>query len=115
MPNPVVHFEIAGSDGKKLQDFYSGVFGWAINSENPMNYGMVEAQGSGIAGGITGDEGGSGVRVYIEVDDTDAYLKKVESAGGKIVMPTTDIGMVVMAQFTDPSGNLVGIIKAGSM
>ena len=28
MANPVVHFEITGKDGKKLQDFYSSAFGW---------------------------------------------------------------------------------------
>jgi len=43
MANPVVHFEVTGKDGKKLQDFYSGVFGWKINADNPMNYGIVDA------------------------------------------------------------------------
>ena len=28
MANPVVHFEVTGKDGKKLQDFYSSAFGW---------------------------------------------------------------------------------------
>ncbi len=30
MANPVTWFEITGKDGKKLQDFYGGVFGWKI-------------------------------------------------------------------------------------
>ena len=81
-----------------------------------MNYGMVEAQGRGIGGGIAASQDGkSGVKVYIEVDDPDAYLKKVEGMGGKTVMPTTDLGMVTMAQFTDPAGNVVGLVKAGTM
>ena len=54
MPNPVVHFEVVGKDGAKLQQFYSSTFGWTINADNPMNYGMVENDGEGINGGIAG-------------------------------------------------------------
>jgi len=43
--NPVVHFEVTGKDGKKLQDSYSKAFGWQVNADDPMNYGIVEAQG----------------------------------------------------------------------
>ena len=117
MPNPVVHFEVTGKDGKKLQDFYSSVFSWKIDANNPMNYGIVsnEDTGGGIGGGISaGDGGTTQVTFYISVDDPDAYLKKVESKGGRVVMPTTEIpGMVVLAQFADPEGNVVGLVKAG--
>jgi uncharacterized protein len=116
MANPVVHFEVIGKDGKKLQDFYSGVFGWKISAENPMNYGIIEAQGSGIGGGVSGEGSQSYVTFYIEVDDPQAYLDKVVARGGQVVMPVTDVpGMVTMAQFEDPEGHLIGIIKAGSM
>ena len=116
MANPVTWFEITGKDGKKLQDFYSGVFGWKIDANNPMNYGMVDNAGQGIGGGITGSPEASGNQVtfYVEVDDPQAYLNKVESKGGKMVMPVTEIpGMVIFAQFADPEGNVVGITKAG--
>ena len=43
MVRPVVHFEIHGKDAKKLQEFYASLFGWKIDANNPMNYGMVEA------------------------------------------------------------------------
>jgi predicted enzyme related to lactoylglutathione lyase len=117
MPNPVVHFEVTGKDGKKLQDFYSGVFGWKVDANNPMNYGIVsnEDTGGGIGGGISaGDGGTTQVTFYIEVDDPQAYLDKVQTAGGRTVMPVTEIpGMVVLAQFADPEGNVVGLVKAG--
>jgi uncharacterized protein len=116
MPNPVVHFEVTGKDGKKLQDFYSNVFGWKVNADNPMNYGIVDAAdtGGGIGGGISAGDGGTKqVTVYIAVDNPQAYLDKVESKGGKTVMPVTEIpGMVILAQFADPEGNVVGIIDA---
>jgi predicted enzyme related to lactoylglutathione lyase len=115
MANPVVHFEVTGKDGKKLQEFYSKAFGWQVNADNPMNYGIVEAQSGGIGGGISAGDGGTKqVTFYIEVDDPQAYLDKVEAKGGKTVMPVTEIpGMVVLAQFADPEGNIVGLVKAG--
>ena len=115
MANPVVHFEVTGKDGKKLQEFYSKTFGWQVNADNPMNYGIVDAQEGGIAGGISAGDGGTKqVTFYIEVDDPQAYLDKVEAKGGKTVMPVTEIpGMVVLAQFADPEGNIVGLVKAG--
>ena len=112
MANPVVHFEVTGMDGKSLQDFYSGVFGWKINADNPMNYGIVDAGETG--GGISaGDGGRNQVTFYVEVDDPQAYLNKVEAKGGKTVMPVTEIpGMVIFAQFADPEGNVVGLVDA---
>ena len=115
LPISVVHFEVTGKDGKKLQEFYSKAFGWNVNADNPMNYGIVDAQEGGIAGGISAGDGGTKqVTFYIEVDDPQAYLDKVEAKGGKTVMPVTEIpGMVVLAQFADPEGNVVGLVKAG--
>ena len=114
MANPVTWFEVTGKDGKKLQDFYTGVFGWKIDANNPMNYGMVDNAGQGIGGGISaGDGGRNQVTFYVEVDDPQAYLNKVEAKGGKTVMPVTEIpGMVIFAQSADPEGNVVGITKA---
>jgi predicted enzyme related to lactoylglutathione lyase len=52
MGKQVVHFEIIGKDGKRLQDFYSQLFGWKIDANNPMNYGMVRPDDAGMGGGM---------------------------------------------------------------
>jgi uncharacterized protein len=113
MPNPVVHFEVTGKDAKKLQDFYAKMFDWKIDANNPMNYGIVEAGEGGIGGGIgPGEVGSPGVTVYVSVSDTDAFLKKAESLGGRVVMPTTTLpGMVTLALFADPEGHIIGVVK----
>ena len=112
MPNPVVHFEISGKDGVKIQQFYSDAFGWTIDASNPMGYGIVEAQGEGIGGGVTGGDD-AGVIFYIQVDDLEAALAKVGSLGGKTVMDVMTIpGMVTMATFSDPEGNVIGLVHS---
>ncbi len=111
MANPVVHFEINGKDGSKLQQFYRDAFDWNIDANNPMSYGMVDNQGEGIGGGISAAEAAS-VTFFIQVPDLEAALKQVESLGGRKVMDITEIpDMVTMAMFADPEGNVIGLVK----
>jgi len=113
MGKPVVHFEITGKNAAKLQQFYANTFDWKIDTNNPMDYGMVAAGGSGGIGGGVGSsgEGPAGVTFYIQVDDLQATLNQVEKAGGKTVMPPMDLpGGPSLAQFTDPEGNRIGLV-----
>lgn len=115
MPNPVVHFEILGKNGAKLQSFYGSLFGWKIDANNPMKYGLVAPdEKKGIGGGIADapPEAPASVTIYIEVDDLAAYLKKAEGLGAKTILPPTEIpNMVTFAQFQDPEGNIIGLVK----
>jgi uncharacterized protein len=117
MANAVTHFEIHGKDGKKTQDFYASVFGWSIDADNPMNYGMVSAPGGeGIGGGIAQAMGQPMVTIYVEVEDLDATLKAAEALGGKTILPASDVpGGPRLAQFADPDGNVIGLTQAGTM
>ena len=116
--NPVLWFEVMGKDGKALRSFYSKLFGWKIDEADPasgMDYGMVNASGGGVGGGIgTSPDGSSGFATfYVEVEDLDKVLAKAEKLGGQTVMPATDIpGMnLKFAYFTDPEGHVIGISK----
>jgi predicted enzyme related to lactoylglutathione lyase len=113
MANQVSWFEVSGKDGARLQQFYGDLFGWKIDAGNPMNYGMVEGKDGGIGGGIgQSQDGGRQVTFYVTVDDLQAYLDKAEQHGGRTVVPVTEIpNMVTFAQFADPEGNVVGIVK----
>ena len=48
------------------------------------------------------------------VDDPQATLDKVETMGGKTVMPPSEIpgAGVTIAMFTDPQGHLIGLTKS---
>jgi predicted enzyme related to lactoylglutathione lyase len=120
MGQPVVHFEIIGKDPDALQSFYTDLFGWEIDSDNPMNYGVVQREGNvnddgvGIGGGVgPGPEGYDGhVTFYIEVPDVEAALAKAESLGGSRMMgPDEVMESVVIGLFNDPEGHVVGVVK----
>ena len=90
MGNPVVHFEVIGADGPKLHAYFSELFGWEIDANNPTGYGLVTREGNvnpagiGIGGGVGGGPEGYGghVTFYVEVPDVEAALAKAESLGG---------------------------------
>jgi uncharacterized protein len=112
MARPVVWFDIATTDGPTLFGFYQELFGWEIDSDNPTQYGMVSAAEGGIGGGIgTAQDGAArGVSVYVDVDDAQAYLTRAETLGGKTVVPPYEVpGVGMLAEFTDPQGNRIGV------
>jgi predicted enzyme related to lactoylglutathione lyase len=122
MGQPVVHFEVVGSDGEALRGYYAEMFGWEMNADNPMNYGIVSREentnsdGIGIGGGVgQGPEGYAGhVTFYVEVPDVEASLAQAESLGGERVMgPEKIMEGVEIGQFRDPQGNVIGVIKGG--
>jgi predicted enzyme related to lactoylglutathione lyase len=120
MGQAVVHFEIIGKDADKLRSYYSELFGWEIDADNPMKYGVVQrdgntnADGVGIGGGVgAGPEGYPGhVTFYIEVPDVEAALAKAESLGGTRVMGPQVMDQVEIGLFNDPEAHLVGVVKS---
>jgi uncharacterized protein len=123
MGQPVVHFEVIAQDPEKLHGYYSELFGWEIDADNPVNYGIVardantNADGIGIGGGVgAGPEGYEGHSTfYVEVPDVEAALAKAESLGGSRMMgPETVMEQVEIGLFHDPEGHLVGVVKTAS-
>jgi uncharacterized protein len=118
---PVVHFEIIGSDPAQLRSYYGELFGWEFQVgdatteavSQPGNYGFVEAATTGdeINGGVGGGDGYERrVLFYVGVPNVEAALQKAESLGGKRQMgPEGTPGTLVVGQFTDPEGNLIGV------
>ena len=112
MANPVVHFEIQSTDAPQLHQFYGDGFGWSIDANNPMNYGIIGPGEGGIGGGIGPSMDGTNlVTFYIQVDDIAAALEKVAKLGGKTVMGPMDVpDGPTLALFNDPQGNTVGLV-----
>jgi len=120
MGYPVVHFEVIGKDGEALRNYYAELFGWEIDADNPMGYGMVarednlSPEGIGIGGGVGGGpEGYEGhLTFYVGVPDVEAALAKAESLGGTRVMgPESPMDGLEVGLFTDPEGHVVGVVR----
>lgn len=121
MGQPVAHFEIIGRDPAKLRSYYSELFGWEFQTgdatteavSEPGNYGFIDGTttGHGINGGIGGGEDYEGrVLFYVQVPNVEAALKKAENLGGKRRMgPEGTPGTLVVGQFADPEGHLIGV------
>jgi predicted enzyme related to lactoylglutathione lyase len=110
LPNAIVHFDVSGPDEGPLRDFYSGLFGWELNSPGP-GYTLLGTPDGSPGGAIVEAESASLV-VGIAVADLDAALAAAEQRGGLVVMPATDNGWVTKAQVSDPAGNVVTLIQA---
>jgi predicted enzyme related to lactoylglutathione lyase len=120
MSGRIVHFEIPFDDGDRARSFYSGLFGWDVQSYPGMDYTMVSTgptgdQGPTEPGFINGGmgpraEGFSTPTVVIDVDDIEATLSEVEAKGGAVLLgkrPVAEMGWT--AYFTDPEGNVIGL------
>ncbi|HWQ11631.1 MAG TPA: VOC family protein [Roseiflexaceae bacterium] len=111
--HPIVHVEIASRDPKASGEFYQQLFGWKIQTSEEMNYVMWQPEGS--TGGGFSPIDNQGVRphdtiVYIGTDDIDATLSRVQSLGGKVLMPKTEIPTVGwFAIFEDPHGGRLAL------
>lgn len=121
MGQPVVHFEIIGSDPTLLRDYYRELFGWEFDVGDAAteqvsrtgDYGFIDGNttGGGIDGGVAGGEDHEGrVLFYVQVPDVERALEMAESLGGRREMgPEGTPGTLVVGWFTDPEGNLIGV------
>ena len=120
MGNPVVHWEMMSSDPAKIGEFYAKVFDWNVKHMPELKYRIVETGGEGgINGGITKPEHPEPwpgkLTMYINVEDLDAYRKRVVDAGGKIMIEEMEVpGMGSFSLFTDPDGRMMGLWKTKS-
>jgi predicted enzyme related to lactoylglutathione lyase len=115
MGQPVVHFEVIGSDPNKLRDFYGELFGWTFGEPmGPTDYATVQDP-DGIGGGIGGaPEGYDGhVTFYVQVRDVDTALAQAESLGGRRMMGPDEVpGIgIVIGLLQDPEGHVIGLMS----
>ena len=125
--NPVVHFEMPAEDRKRMADFYTKVFGWKTQAlgEDMGNYVLATTVDSdeigcpkepgAINGGFfqkTDDKPSQYPSVVIAVEDIKEHMKKVETAGGKVLGEPWDIpGVGLYVSFFDTEGNRVSMLQ----
>jgi uncharacterized protein len=116
MSNRVVHFEIPCDNPEKTMNFFKDVFGWTFQQFGTEDYWITmtgDEKSPGINGGLMKRQHpGQPLVNSIEVASVDEYVRKIEQAGGKIVVPKMPIPSVGwLAYFTDPDGNIHGVYQ----
>ena len=108
MGSPVTHWQILSTDPARSASFYSELFDWKVDDDNPLGYRQVDPQSErGIPGGIwpTPPEAPSLVQLFVEVDDVDAYLERAQALGASVAFPPQDLPQGErMAVLVDPDG-----------
>lgn len=113
MKKAVVHFEIGCGNIPEAVDFYKTVFDWDIAPQG--NSAVID---TGRPGAIPGhinklgpNEPENYINIYIETDSLVGDLTKIESNGGKTLVPPIQLpDGRSFAWFQDVAGNTVGLI-----
>ncbi|MBC7872349.1 MAG: VOC family protein [Ferruginibacter sp.] len=122
MENAISWFEIGTTDLDRATKFYETVFGVALAPMDLPNIKMrmfpLDDMSKGVGGALV-DSGGfhkpsatDGPLIYLNGNpDLQNILDKVEAAGGKIMMPKTEISPEYgnMAVIIDTEGNRIGL------
>lgn len=91
---PVVHFEIAGTDGAALRGYYAELVDWRIDAANTMSYDVISREENLNAGGVgIGGEFPKSQRAFratvtfcVEVLDVETSLRRPGSLAGPRMM-----------------------------
>jgi predicted enzyme related to lactoylglutathione lyase len=114
-PGTPAWIDVSSPDLEASKSFYRSLFGWQpeqTEDGEAGGYTMFTFTGHEVAGlgPIQGPGQPPTWRVYISTDDADATAKKVEAAGGKVIMPPFDVmsaGRMAVCQ--DPTGAFFSI------
>jgi len=126
VPGTAVWVDIGVTDQAKGAKFYSDLFGWKMVEGESMKpaspggyYHIVNARE--MIGGIPPAEyrapgAPSQWLIYFKVGDCDGTVAKVQSLGGRVVVPTTTMENVrKYAVLADPQGAVFAIVEALAM
>ena len=123
----VVHFEIPAENKERANTFYESAFGWNLVPMQGMDYTSAITTPSDEQTGMPSTPGAINGALFprtdslktpiitIDVEDLDAALAQVESAGGSVAQPKDAVpGMGWYAYFKDTEGNIMGLWQTDS-
>ncbi len=90
----VMQWQILAKDPEAASAFYTSLFGWRVNSDNPLGYRVVDTGSTdGIQGGIwpSPADGHNFVQLFIRVSSVAEYLRARRTARGTYDHSSTDI------------------------
>jgi predicted enzyme related to lactoylglutathione lyase len=110
----ICYIEIPAVDIRNSANFYSKAFGWQTRQRGDGSTAFDDTVGQ-VSGAWVLDRPPAlqpGLLVYIMVDDINAAVEKVITAGGHIVQPVGVDAPELTARFRDPAGNVIGLYQS---
>ena len=108
MSNPVMQFQMISKAPEETARFYSSLFGWKVDADNPMGYRQIYTGSSeGIQGGIwpAPPQATNFVQLFMSVEDVPASVEKALGLGARVLIPPTMLPEGdEMAVLHDPHG-----------
>jgi hypothetical protein len=113
MGSPVVQFQMLSRNPERTAEFYSTLFGWTIDADNPLGYRQIRTgAGRGIDGGIwpAPQHAPAFVQLFIEVADVAAAVEQATAIGANVIMPAQRLPQgETMAILQDVEGMSFGL------
>ena len=121
MPNNLARFSIKADDVQRARKFYQDAFGWSFEPWGPPNFYLIETGLTPIppVGGLLEErhEKVPGVRTTgfectVGVENIDEAMRKIEAAGGTLVIAKFQIPTVGSgAYYQDTEGNTFCVMQ----
>jgi predicted enzyme related to lactoylglutathione lyase len=109
----ICYVEIPALNVSQSAAFYSKVFGWSLRTRGDGATSFDDTTGQVSGAFVLGRQHSPtpGLLIYIMVDSVAATCKAVESNGGAIVQPMCADSPEIIARFSDPAGNVLGLYQ----
>ncbi|MFS3130464.1 VOC family protein [Nocardioides sp. Bht2] len=109
----ISYVELTVTDLAEAKRFYTAAFGWKFNDYGPGYAGIQSPDGSSEVGGLAAGAAVApgGPLVLLEAEDLAAARSAIEAAGGA-AHELIDYPGGQRFEFTDPSGNRLGVFRS---
>jgi predicted enzyme related to lactoylglutathione lyase len=107
----ITYLHMPAGDVRRAAAFYREVFGWHINNPDSDRPSFDTPNGH-LSGAWVSDLPAAtepGLMPYIYVDHVEDTLARILARGGEIVTSPFPEGLLTVATFRDPAGNLLGL------
>ncbi len=110
-PGAISYLHIPAADVRQAAAFYRDVFGWQINNPDSDRPSFDDASGHLSGAWISDHLAASepGLLPYVYVGQVEETVARILAYGGQIVTSPFPEGLLTIATFRDPAGNVLGL------
>ncbi|MBV9192772.1 MAG: VOC family protein [Solirubrobacterales bacterium] len=110
-PGAITYLHLPAADARRAARFYREVFGWRISNPDSDRPSFDDTSGHLSGAWISHHLAAAepGLLAYIYVSEIEDTVARIVAHGGEIVTEPFPEGLLTVALFRDPSGNVLGL------